>query len=399
MAQHDYIISNQSGSGFRSDLNSALSAIATQNSGSTAPSTTYAYELWADSATGLLKRRNAANSAFIDLGTLDGTSLYLSTLRQRVDNSQLLLQGGSTGGANIELNGPSSASASNAVFDAATHYFRSTDGLTQYGTFGSTGLAVGSASTTDAQINIGAGATGNRYAYLDLIGDTTYSNYGLRIIRNNTGANTNSVVVHRGAGALQLNAQDTGGSIQLQTQSTTRLDINGTTGHVSCSSGVSGSLTRSTAVTTTSGTSVSFTSLPSWVKRISIHLSGVSLSGTDNLLVRLSTGGTFVTSGYTAGHNYTDGVALSVGAGVTSTAGLTIGLGNAANIQTGTYTLTNIKDNIWIGQYVGVYDNDTRYVAYGAGKVDVGGTLDGIRLLPTGANTFDAGTVNITYQG
>jgi hypothetical protein len=397
MAQHDYIISNQSGSGFRSDLNSALSAIATQNSGSTAPSTTYAYELWADSATGLLKRRNAANSAFIDLGTLDGTSLYLSTLRQRVDNSQLLLQGGSTGGANIELNGPSSGSASNAVYDAAGHYFRSTDGLERYGLLDTTGLAVGSVGTDDARINIGKGATGSRYSYLDLIGDTTYSDYGLRIIRNNTGANTNSAVVHRGTGALQLNAQDTSGSIQLQTQSTTRLDINGTTGHVSCSSGVSGSLTRSTAVTTTSGTSVSFTSLPSWVKRISIHLSGVSLSGTDHLLVRLSTGSSFPTSGYTSTAQSIQGGTAS--ANYNSTAGCIIPSAAAANAVTGTLMFTNITGYEWVGTGIFMPDNDTTFGYFTCGKITLAGTLDGIRLLPTGANTFDAGNVNITYQG
>lgn len=73
MAQHDYIIANQSGAGFRSDLNNALAAIVSQNSGASAPSTTYAYQFWADTTTGLLKIRNAANSAWIALRELDGT--------------------------------------------------------------------------------------------------------------------------------------------------------------------------------------------------------------------------------------------------------------------------------------------------------------------------------------
>jgi hypothetical protein len=395
--QHDYIISNQSGSGFRSDLNSALSAIATQNSGSTAPSTTYAYELWADTTTGILKRRNAANSAWIDLGTLDGGNIYASYIAQRVDNSQLTLNGGSTGGANIELNGPSSGSASNAFYDASQHYLRSVDGVTQYGRFHANGLDVGAASAADAYINVGAGATGNRYAYLDLIGDTTYTDYGLRIIRSNTGANTSSNIQHRGAGYLSINAEDAG-YVSIGTNGSIRIEVN-PTGLTTVNNGLSGAVTRSTAVATTSGTSVSFTSLPSWVKRISIHLSGVSLSGTDHLLVRLSTGGTFAATGYLSGVNYTDGVAATVGTGTTSTAGYAIGAGNASNIQTGTYTFTNITGNTWIGTYVGTYDNDARYVAYGAGKVTLGGILDGIRLLPTGSNTFDAGTVNITYEG
>jgi hypothetical protein len=73
MAQHaDYIIANQSGPSFRADLNNALAAIVSNNSGATEPATTYAYMPWADTATGLFKIRNGANSAWITLYQLDG---------------------------------------------------------------------------------------------------------------------------------------------------------------------------------------------------------------------------------------------------------------------------------------------------------------------------------------
>jgi hypothetical protein len=72
MAQHDYIIANQSGAAFRADLNNGLAAIVSQNSGTAQPSTTYAYQWWADTTTGLLKIRNAANNAWITLFQLDG---------------------------------------------------------------------------------------------------------------------------------------------------------------------------------------------------------------------------------------------------------------------------------------------------------------------------------------
>ena len=78
MAQHDYNLANQSGLAFRQDLNNALSAIVSQNSGATQPSTTFAYEWWADTTTGLLKLRNAANSAWITIGTLASTNLGLA---------------------------------------------------------------------------------------------------------------------------------------------------------------------------------------------------------------------------------------------------------------------------------------------------------------------------------
>lgn len=80
MAQHDYNIANQSGLAFRSDLNNALAAIVSQNSGASEPSTTYAYQWWADTTTGLLKIRNAANSAWVTIGTLASTNLGLATV-------------------------------------------------------------------------------------------------------------------------------------------------------------------------------------------------------------------------------------------------------------------------------------------------------------------------------
>lgn len=72
MAQHDYNIANQSGAAFRSDLNNALAAIVSNNSGAVEPSTTYAYQFWADTTAGVLKQRNAANSAWVTLFQLDG---------------------------------------------------------------------------------------------------------------------------------------------------------------------------------------------------------------------------------------------------------------------------------------------------------------------------------------
>jgi hypothetical protein len=77
MAQHDYIIANQSGLAFRQDLNNALAAIVSQNSGAAEPSTTYAYQPWADTTTGLLKIRNASNNAWITVGTLADANLGL----------------------------------------------------------------------------------------------------------------------------------------------------------------------------------------------------------------------------------------------------------------------------------------------------------------------------------
>lgn len=70
MSQHDYDIANGSGAAVRADINSLNSAMASLNSGASAPSTTFAYMLWADTTTGLMKQRNAANSAWVTLWTI-----------------------------------------------------------------------------------------------------------------------------------------------------------------------------------------------------------------------------------------------------------------------------------------------------------------------------------------
>lgn len=74
MSQHDYVIANQTFPNFRTDLNSAFAASVSQNSGASAPSTTYAYQLWYDTGNDILKMRNADNDAWIDLFTVDQTA-------------------------------------------------------------------------------------------------------------------------------------------------------------------------------------------------------------------------------------------------------------------------------------------------------------------------------------
>jgi hypothetical protein len=96
MAQHDYIIANQSGAATRADLNNGLAAIVSQNSGASEPSTTYAYQWWADTTTGLLKIRNAANNAWITVGTLAAANLGLLSLAGGTLTGALLLDDSGT---------------------------------------------------------------------------------------------------------------------------------------------------------------------------------------------------------------------------------------------------------------------------------------------------------------
>ena len=83
---------------------------------------------------------------------------------------------------------------------------------------------IGAANTSDAQLEIGAGATGNRNAYVDLIGDTTYTDYGLRVQRDNGGANGASKILHRGTGDFRFVAQEAA-VIEFFTSNTERLRL------------------------------------------------------------------------------------------------------------------------------------------------------------------------------
>jgi dipeptidyl aminopeptidase/acylaminoacyl peptidase len=74
MANHDYIISNQTFPSFRTDLNNSLSAIATNNSSASEPSTTYAYQWWYDTSNDQLKIRNKDNDAWITVATFNQTT-------------------------------------------------------------------------------------------------------------------------------------------------------------------------------------------------------------------------------------------------------------------------------------------------------------------------------------
>ena len=75
MSNADYVLGNQSGAAFRAELNTILGAVTSNNSSSSEPSAKFAYMWWVDTTTGLLKQRNAANDAWITIGTLATANL------------------------------------------------------------------------------------------------------------------------------------------------------------------------------------------------------------------------------------------------------------------------------------------------------------------------------------
>lgn len=165
------------------------------------------------------------------------------------------------------------------------------------------------------------------------------------------------------------------------------------------SGGITGgaTLTAGTAVASTSGTSIDFTSIPSWVKRITVNFSGVSTNGTAVPLIQIGAG-SVQTTGYLSASSYTTGGA---GATATSTAGYIINnAANAAYIFSGSYVLSllNSSTGLWVTSSVLAFDT-VGYTIISSGSKTLSGTLDRVRITTTnGTDTFDAGSINILYE-
>jgi len=147
------------------------------------------------------------------------------------------------------------------------------------------------------------------------------------------------------------------------------------------------------------GTAVDFTSIPSWVKRITIMLSGVSTNGTARLLAEVGTSSGIVATGYLGSAD------LWNNSPVASLVTQGLGIGNqnsAAYIYHAVCKFTNITGNTWVGEVVGSLSN-TGILILGSTTIALSGTLDRVRITngngtTTGIDAFDAGTINILYE-
>ena len=158
-----------------------------------------------------------------------------------------------------------------------------------------------------------------------------------------------------------------------------------------------GVINSKTAVASTSGTSIDFTGIPSGVKRITVMFNGVSLTGTDALLIQLGDSGGIETTGYssavafvgasTSGNSRTDGYVITVS-------------GNASNTYAGAITIVNLSGNTWVANGGMIYESTTptSFVMVSTGVKTLSAQLDRLSVTRTGTNTFDAGTINILYE-
>jgi hypothetical protein len=181
----------------------------------------------------------------------------------------------------------------------------------------------------------------------------------------------------------------TDGSATIATLSSTT--ITGTT--------IQGTIKSGTAVASTSGTSIDFTSIPSWVKRVTVMFNGVSTNGTSIIQIQIGSG-SISASGYASTASYSN----AAGAFTYATSGFIADTTNtalAAALRSGFLQLVLVGSNTWIasgnisGGSVGQVTN-----CCAGNSPALSSTLDRVRITTVnGTDTFDAGSINILYEG
>lgn len=144
-------------------------------------------------------------------------------------------------------------------------------------------------------------------------------------------------------------------------------------------------LTAETAQATTSGTAFDFTGIPAGVKRITVLLNWVTLSGSDNILIQIGDSGGIDASSYSSNYQKNGSGGFSSGSGF--------------NLLGGALTrcvIENISGNTWLSSALGVVSSLDAFI--GSGSKTLSDTLTQVRVTRSGSNTFSSGSVNILYE-
>ena len=195
-----------------------------------------------------------------------------------------------------------------------------------------------------------------------------------------------------GAGGL-ISTADASGVLQLQSSGTTVATVNPTGFQVNTYLPASSLITSGTAVATTSGTSVTFTGIPAWVKKITVMFQAVSTSGTSPLLIRIGNG-SIINTGYVSAF-----WTANITNGQSTTSFQVTGGAAAASSFVGNIVINNISGNSWVSSGVLGDSSASSNTSISGGSISLGGTLDRLAITTVnGTDTFDAGSINILYE-
>jgi hypothetical protein len=338
MSQNDFNLANQGFPSMRSDINSALQALASNSSGDTAPATPYANQFWYETDTNILHIRDEANAAWLDLMVINGTT------------------------------GSPSFNSGNVAFDTNTLFVDATNNR----------VGVGTASPAGAlharfDAGVGDGYTG-KYIFQTVDQRLTIGTFWQAGVGQHARIQSSTEVGI--AQSLLLNPD--GGSVIIGGQTLL--------------------MPTSSALTTLSGSSVDFTGIPSTARRVTVSFNALSTTGTNVPLIQLGDAGGIETSGYTGAvgvlvnaaasqvTNFSSGVSLST----TST---------AASVYQGsvTFDLMDATTNRWAVSGTAGRSDAFVFVSYGGSKA-LSQTLTQVRLTTNSADTFDGGTATVSWE-
>ena len=152
-------------------------------------------------------------------------------------------------------------------------------------------------------------------------------------------------------------------------------------------------IVRATAQNSTSGTSIDFTGIPAWVEKITVMWNGVSTNGSSLYLIQIGDSGGIENTGYVSG-------AFDNSTANNSTIGFLVA---SQNINTATWggaiTLSNLSGNVWVSSGT-IASATAGYLASSGGAKTLTDVLDRVRITTVnGTDAFDAGSVNIIYEG
>jgi len=202
----------------------------------------------------------------------------------------------------------------------------------------------------------------------------------IKLARGNSGATTADVLSINASGVI------TGSTFSGAT-------ISGST--ITSSTVDGGTITSATAQASTSGTAIDFTGIPSWVKRVTVMLNEVSLSSTSHILIQLGISSGIENTSYKSQSS----VINTAVATINSTSGFVVYAASGAASASGSMAISSMTGNLWASAGGYAHLGTTASAIVSGGVKQLGGVLDRIRITSTGADTFDAGSINIMYEG
>lgn len=437
MAQHDMVLDNNPGLAFRQDLNNALAALVSTSLGNTAPTTTYAGQEWIDTGTSIdtdgpwLRQRNSTNTAWTRVRKVDTDQILL-----KVQQDQIAV---TTAGASPSFT--ISTKLTNSVAVAANQRFRvkfhaagttgsntlARDGLTPYSLkqYDATGAKVAAIITsgllTDVEYD------GTDYVVLNPVasfagvsqpvsiasaGTLNLSSYTGKTVHITGTTNISAItlvvgqqidVIFDGILTLSYNSSTNNlpGGVDITTAvgDKARYYYDGTT--VYCQYYIRSAkgpiLSGPNVAVNLSGTSVTFTGIPPWAKRVNIILWAFNANVGGYGLVRIgSSSGGIEATGYSSGTSYQGGAS----GGTTSTVGFVFGDNGPSDVFSGSLILQKLHFDSWniTGTGCSLGGGANGWSAGGIKSLTVGTPLDRIQITSVSGTATLSGACNITWE-